>query len=263
MKLVTFINFYLLLFGLAVVEVSSLRKDRRKPNENIEVQDDTLDGKINLDVDRNITVHLNNQEDENSLVINKKFCDFNKMKTKIKFTGFNQSSLNQTNKTVNLINSTNTALKESTINSTHLDISDHKTNSSITSDDLLSIIADQTENIKNEICFSCLEINTSLNILIDEIKMIKKTLKQLETGNPSSKEVYSQISNCINNLNLIKADLFKLNEILDTLQKANCKNFMENSKKYTLVVNSSNKILEKIQSVLRKFKININLVVLN
>jgi hypothetical protein len=193
-------------------------------------------------------------------------------------------------------------------------------NNSIMTDDLLNIIADQTENIKNEICSSCLEINSALDTLIEEIKIIKLQIRRLDpkqsdllgscnkknttntnntntnanptnstpnnsittsipiSGKPLSlsplpsppappsltkRELFSIISNCVNNLNLIKADLFKLNEVLSTLQKANCINFTENSKKYSLVVDSTNKLLEIIQNVLRNLNINLNIVVLN
>jgi hypothetical protein len=242
---------------------------------------------INLNKNRNTTVHSNNKtlNDQNSVIINKKICDFKHLKEKYKNKNFNGSRIekmnfteiiNQPQQSSNLSKSDNlnSSLVESVIflNTTSADksgsnhtsnLTSNFTSNSISSDELLNIIADQTENIKNEICTSCLEISSSLNILIDEIKQIKKTLHDLIVEKPSIFDVYTKILHCINNLNLIKADLFKLNEILDTLQKANCNNFPENSKKYTLVVNSSNKLLEKIQDCLKTFNININLLVLN
>jgi len=165
---------------------------------------------------------------------------------------------NKISKTIsNVNNKTDTEKDLSLINKTD------NSNNSITSDDLLDLIADQTESIKNEICSNCLEINNALNILIDEIKNIKSQLKKFSADKLPKKEAYEKLSYCINNINLIKADLFKLNEILDTLQKANCSNFVNNSKKYTLVVNSTNKLVEIIQNVMRKLNIKINLVVLN
>jgi hypothetical protein len=282
MKLLTHIKFYLLLFGVVIIYVNSLRREHIDQLETIDLHEgnEILDVEINLNKDKNITVHLSNKTfyDENSVIINKKFCDFKKMKQKFKNKFLNESQTEKMNYSQNL-NHTNLYFTNSSSNNLssidsepifnsnssriHLTGPEHKSNNSISSDDLLSIIADQTENIKNEICSSCLEINTSLNILIDEIKLIKKTLHNLALEKPSIIDVYTKILNSINNLNLIKADLFKLNEILDTLQKANCNNFMENSKKYTLVVNSSNKLLEKIQDSLKSFNININLVVLN
>jgi len=228
-----------------------------------------------------------NQTDKfnDTIVINQNFCNLNKLKQKnlknkeSKFLSsadkndskalnslYNSTKNNHTfkigalknykNKTSNTNNDLNTINISSNNNNTDQ-------NNSITSDDLLNLIADQTESIKNEICTNCLEINSALNILIDEIKNIKAQLKKFTEEKFSKKDAYEKLSYCINNINLIKADLFKLNEILDTLQKANCRNFLDNSKKYTLVVNSSNKLVEIIQNVMRKLNININLVVLN
>jgi hypothetical protein len=151
-------------------------------------------------------------------------------------------------------------LTNTTSNTTH----PHDDPNSISSEEVLYIIANQSENIKNEICSSCLEINKGLNVLIDEIKQIKSRLKNLNDKEYSGKfDLYSELSHCINNINLIKAELFRLNNFLDTLQKANCKNYQENSKKYSLVVNSTNKLLEVIQNVVKKLGLNINLVILN
>jgi len=187
-----------------------------------------------------------------------KNCNLDKLKKKsLKDKNIpDERKSNSTNETLSDLNSTNkTILNKTDDNSSH--------NNSITSDDLLNLIADQTESIKNEICTNCLEINSALNVLIEEIKNIKVQLKKFTTEKLTKKDAYEKLSYCINNINLIKADLFKLNEILDTLQKANCDNFVDNSKKYTLVVNSTNRLVEIIQNVLRKLKININLVVLN
>ena len=79
----------------------------------------------------------------------------------------------------------------------------------------------------------------------------------------SKQQVFNKISQYITDINLIKTDLFKLNEFLDTLQKANCKNFADSLKKYNIVVNSVNKLIQIIQNSITKFKININIVVLN
>jgi len=276
MKLLTYLKNFMMLFYLLIFYVNSLRKELNTTLEKQEVHDGRqMYNHINLNKNSNITVVLSNKTlyDENSVIINKKFCDFKHLKQKFKHKILNDSRKDKMNFSENIydpdphLNIT----KPDSYNSSSIETvifseksgSEHKINESISSDELLSIIADQTENIKNEICSSCLEIMTSLNILIDEIKLIKKTLHDLTVAKPPIFDVYTKILHCINNLNLIKADLFKLNEILDTLQKANCSNFIENSKKYTLVVNSSNKLLEKIQDCLKTFNININLLVLN
>lgn len=275
MKLLTYLKNFMMLFYLLIFYVNSLRKELTTPLEKHEVHNGRqMYDDINLNKNSNITVILSNKTlyDENSVIINKKFCDFKHLKQKFKHKIVNDSRIDKMNFSENIydpdphLNITKPDYNSSSIESvifSEKSGSEHKINESISSDELLSIIADQTENIKNEICSSCLEIMTSLNILIDEIKLIKKTLHDLTVAKPPIFYVYTKILHCINNLNLIKADLFKLNEILDTLQKANCSNFIENSKKYTLVVNSSNKLLEKIQDCLKTFNININLLVLN
>jgi len=235
----------------------------------------------------NITkeIDLNQTDDFNdTIVINQNFCNLKKLKQNKLDRERNQNITNidknfsvSHNNTITLdLNSNSTTKKNHTIKINALKNNKNKTystinkdlnstdsNNSITSDDLLNLIADQTESIKNEICTNCLEINSALNVLIDEIKNIKAQLKQFTSDKLTKKEIYEKLSYCINNINLIKADLFKLNEILDTLQKANCSNFIDNSKKYTLVVNSTNKLVEIIQDVMRRLNININLVVLN
>ena len=240
---------------------------------------ENIDSSKNLSL-RNFTkeIVLNQTDDFNdTIVINQNFCNLNKLKqNKLKKNQDKIISLEEKNytKALNSINNSTKnnhtfkigALKNNK-NKTSNNSKDHNhntnQNNSITSDDLLNLIADQTESIKNEICTNCLEINSALSILIDEIKNIKAQLKKFTEEKLSKKDAYEKLSYCINNINLMKADLFKLNEILDTLQKANCSNFIENSKKYSLVVNSTNKLVEIIQNLLRKLNININLVVLN
>lgn len=205
----------------------------------------------NRSFDENINLHANIHIN-NNLTSNSQNYDYRK------YNNFTRQ--NHTIKIGALNNKNKTSTKDQIIQSQN---NNSNNNNSITSDDLLNLIADQTESIKNEICNNCLEINSALNILIEEIKNIKMQLKKLTSERLSKKDAYEKFSYCINNINLIKADLFKLNEILDTLQKANCSNFMDNSKKYTLVVNSTNKLVEIIQNVIRKLNLNINLVVLN
>jgi hypothetical protein len=184
MKLLTYLKNFMMLFYLLIFYVNSLRKELNTTLEKQEVHDGRqMYNHINLNKNSNITVVLSNKTlyDENSVIINKKFCDFKHLKQKFKHKILNDSRKDKMNFSENIydpdphLNIT----KPDSYNSSSIETvifseksgSEHKINESISSDELLSIIADQTENIKNEICSSCLEIMTSLNILIDEIKL--------------------------------------------------------------------------------------------
>lgn len=199
----------------------------------------------------NITGYKNESElhsnhSQNTIMINQEYCNFKNL-----FKNLSESKLEN--------------------NITHVLIT-HKTDTNETSnkntseiiENPLTIIADQTELIKKEICLHCLEISDALNILIAEIKIIKQKIGSLDTNKEKveKKNLYFQISQLINSVNYIKADLFKLNEILNTLHKVDCPNFSENSKKYELVVNYTNKLVEKMQTWSKSLNLNLNLVIL-
>lgn len=234
----------------------------------------------------------NRTVDKNTVYINKKFCNLKNNKNK------ELNNLTQFSDTVssNVTKQENITFKEETFISNFRNIKDKKqiikqkkntshtakisilhspsqislknknsTNSSSEIPNfLLKVIADQSESIKKEICLHCLEILEALDFLVEEIKIIKSKQKKLmDSKNLSYKQKSFKIANLINNVNYIKADLFKLNEILKTLQKADCPNFVNNSKKYRMVVNYTNKLVEIIQHSLKTLNLNINLVILS
>jgi hypothetical protein len=224
--------------------------------------------------DNNI-VNNDSGENKEKILINQKFCNFSNLV---------KNSLNNGNKT------NSTCQFDNQISNVKSNCTNNQTEgigNFSTTDSLISSINDQSEAIKKEICLHCLEISDALDILIIEIKQIKRNIIDITTvGNGGSNSsdtnsnsdtkinanskynsnkkdfYYNTIANSINSINLIKADLFKLSEIVTTLQKVNCPNFSENSTKLDLVVNSTNKLLEIIQESVKKLNLNINLVIL-
>ena len=127
-----------------------------------------------------------------------------------------------------------------------------------------------TEKIKDEICDSSKIINNSLNQLEDQINSIDLDLISMTNSKNDKKEkekteneIMVKFTICINNVNLIKADLIKINVILETLKKANCKNFEETQKKFDSSSNLVNKLVTNVQNFIRTNNLNLNLVILS
>jgi hypothetical protein len=137
----------------------------------------------------------------------------------------------------------------------------HEASNNSTETNINSIIH-KTEKIKSEICDSSKLINSSLNQLDDQINEIKNDLKNLTDQEKNENELIVKFTVCINNVNLIKADLIKISDILETLKKANCKHFEETQKKFDAESSLVNKLVTNIQNFLRTKNLNINLVIL-
>jgi hypothetical protein len=245
---------------------NSILKDDKKLNHFLSKSNNfTLDVKSLNSTEKNYTYSR----------LKKKFCDFKKLNEDIKKLhaknkqdlqnkkDFNDKIINL-NESIQNFSNTNNSTSNYSGNFSNQNNESDILNNSVSSDDLLSIIANQTENIKNEICSSCLEINSSLDILLKEIKDLKKKIKFYQNETQiDDEESYLSLVNLINNLNLIKVDLFKFNEILQTIQKAECHNYQESFKKYTSLTNYSMKLVEMIQNILLKLNLDINVVILN
>lgn len=166
--------------------------------------------------------------------------------------------------------------------STKSSTNNHNNNHAIVeSEQILSSIVNQTEKIKNEICSSINEISSALTVLVNRMKNIKQEISMfhslIENKNQTnvtteskynSKEKIEKILHLINNMNLIKVDLFKINEILINLQKVNCENqgiYIQNiQKEYQNTQDTLNKLIELLQEYTKKDKnFPIDLVILN
>jgi hypothetical protein len=216
---------------------------------------------------------------------NKKYLMMRTNERKVKSSFKDNIVINNTSANITISNTT-TKLQTSTNSSQMNKTETASTSTNNSSTSLLNAIADESELIKNEICMNCLEISSTLDILIGEIKEIKNNLRKIidkyQEGssiifkNSSNTNIsdnikdskvrqhdITEVLNSLNRVNYIKADLFKMNEVLNILQKAECENYQDNNKKYLLVINSSNKLVEIIQDVFRRLNLNINLVVLS
>jgi len=119
-----------------------------------------------------------------------------------------------------------------------------------------------TDSLKLNLCNTQLEIAKVINKLHFEINNIKHSLKNFTESDIKSSEMLVKLAVSINNVNLIKANLMKINSILEILKKANCVNFEETSKKYDGIIALVTKLSTNIQNFLRTKNLNINLVVL-
>lgn len=166
------------------------------------------------------------------------------------------TTLMSTNHTTQIDNSTSTA---SVTHNTTIMIS----NNSLT-DTLLCQIVNQTEKIKEEICFSCIEINAALENLDAELTLIKQQIDLINQPNSEEiDEIYRAFTDSINSINVINANLFTLNEVLGTLKHAECKGYEENLKKFSSMQESASNLLEFIQSVIPLSNLNFNIVILS
>lgn len=157
----------------------------------------------------------------------------------------------------------------------------NKTFLSYETDQMLNSIANQTEKIRNEICSSVNEISSSLDRIFNLMKELKKDINEFQklvnitnnnTNNVTevipSKVKINKLLFVINNMNSIKADLYKINGIISNFQKVKCEE--QNSKiqnvikQYQTIQDTLNKLIELLQDYTKKDKsIPIDLVILN
>ena len=117
--------------------------------------------------------------------------------------------------------------------------------------------------MKSEICKSIIEITKGLDKLKDNITVIKKKLKKITTDNIIVKdEIILDFTVCINNLNLIRVELIKMDNLLENIKKANCKESTDTQKMYDQAKNLLNKLVEGVQNFLRKTNLDFNLLIL-
>ena len=131
--------------------------------------------------------------------------------------------------------------------------------SASSAESLIASIESQTQYIKKEICIHSSEISDALDVLITEITNIEENVKNLHFNN---RKTLGVIVKSINNVNIIKADITRLNEIIATIQKVNCPNLGKSAKKIELVLHSVNLLIELITEKIKNLKLNFDLVIL-
>lgn len=146
-------------------------------------------------------------------------------------------------------------------NNTDKIVENHSAN--ISNATLLNLLIEQTELMKNELCKSNSEIVKGLDKLISNTNLVKKKLKQITSGSSISKdEIILDFTVSVNNMNLIRAELNKMNSLIENIKKANCKEVADVQKKFDEAKGSLNKLVEGIQNFLRKTNLDFNLLIL-
>lgn len=178
----------------------------------------------------------------------------------------NSNFLNEETKNKDL-NSNRIKFRNNSIqNKTNTTLPEHKhiiNASNVLNASLINLIIEQTELMKAEICKSNSEIVKGIGKLVSSISLIKKKLKQITSINIISKdEIILDFTVCINNLNLIRAELHKMNDLLENIKKASCKEFADSQRKYDEAKNDLNKLVESIQNFIRKTNLDFNLLIL-
>ena len=157
----------------------------------------------------------------------------------------------------------NSKSSESINNTQRIVKAEEHASTNISNATLLNLIIEQSELMKSEICKSNIEITKGLDKLKDNITVIKKKLKKITTDNIIVKdEIILDFTVCINNLNLIRVELIKMDNLLENIKKANCKESTDTQKMYDQAKNLLNKLVEGVQNFLRKTNLDFNLLIL-
>jgi len=177
-------------------------------------------------------------------------------KNYLKLDGRFRNLVNDTNHRL-LFKSENNNLTTSHINNTNTKFSNNTNLNSAES--LMASIEYQTDFIKKEICIHSNEISEALDVLTTEITGIQSSIKELNSNNQKSLDI---ILNSINKMNIVKADISRLDEIITTIQKVNCPSVTQSQNKIELLLHSINKLIELISETIKKLKMNFNMVIL-
>jgi hypothetical protein len=155
--------------------------------------------------------------------------------------------------------------QEKTSNSTiPPNITENKENlTTISNATLLNLLIEQTELMKTELCKSNNDIVKGLEKLMNNTSSIKNTLKHITSVSVIVKDdIILEFTVCINNMNLIRAELNKMSNLIENIKKANCKELTEVQKRFDEAKTLLNKLVEGIQNFLRKTNLDFNLLIL-
>jgi hypothetical protein len=129
---------------------------------------------------------------------------------------------------------------------------------------IATIIRQQKDkSVKDNICSKCLDNFNFISDLAKEIQLIKEELKKLSNVSTSKQELIIKFSRYINQVNIIKSDLYQLTNVIKILKDAECANYNQNNDKFNLTIKSANQLVEAIQESIRKQSLNINFVIIS
>ena len=174
----------------------------------------------------------------------------------------NSTDTNTNNSTKNFhipsFNSTQNNSTNST-NSTFSNILIHTLNQAINAAE--KIVKKEVQVI--EVCSKCLELDDFLKLLTKEVLNIKNDIKSTFDTKLNQQTFLMKFAYWVTKTNLLRADIFKLNDLLETLKTSNCAGQEDNSKKLLLLSNASDHLVEIIQSLGKKEDLNLKVAALS
>jgi hypothetical protein len=120
-----------------------------------------------------------------------------------------------------------------------------------------------TEKILHDICSTSYEFSQSLDQILDDMKVIKDQIIQVNAKKDSKQNLYMKYTNLVNTANTATSELHKLKDLLDLLINSNCENMAELTEKFNSINLIPKKLIEMISNSLEKDKIEMTLTVLN
>jgi len=208
-------------------------------------------------------------------------------KKRIEETHSNKTSFNnRTKKTLPLQKNTNEILLNSKKERKKLeDAKNKQRNNTLTSNRNLTLTSNKTTNlIMNslnkviataekmvnkeieviEVCSKCIELEGLLRRLTKEILFIKKDIRKTFSSKSLNQQAFLfKFSYWVMKINFLRADIFKLNDLLESLKTSNCPGQEDNTKKLLLLSNASDHLVGIIQNISKKEELNLNVVALS
>lgn len=124
-------------------------------------------------------------------------------------------------------------------------------------------IDEQTTNIIENLCASDSSVGKSLIQLKKEFLHLSGKIKIIEQSNYSKHKLIIKYTQIINHLNSGRGALIRLEDLIHTLKIYNCENYRQTYEKFKLVLNASNILIEKLNTVFKNRNLNMYLVILN
>jgi len=183
----------------------------------------------------------------------------------------NSNTANKSNntKTTNPTNPTNTTNPTNNITNCTSDNctgTDNATNNIINTINNAIKSADSVANkeIKViQVCSNCMELDHFLKELTKEVLSLKNDIHDTFASSLIQQTFLYKFSAWVMRVNLLRADIFKLNDLLETLKTANCPGQEDNSKKLLLLSSASDHLVEIIQNIQSNEQLDLKVVALS
>jgi len=163
-------------------------------------------------------------------------------------------TITNTIKATKAANSVNTVTSASTVN-TELEESVQKVL------DEAEIIIRENIHTK-EICNKCIDLSELIDQLTQEVLKLKQSVKIVMKGIPTNQLFLSKFSFWIVKLNLLRADIYKINDLIDKLKASKCPEQELISKRILMLSTAADNLVSGIQKSVSQQKLDLNVVVL-